>query len=284
MPLMMLRNVLCWALPTVLFAACGKNQEEVNQIVQQELDKQKATFDGEMQKMQKAHSDEVAARDGRIGGLEKEVTRLGGSLSKVESELGAKSTQLASTTTQLASTKTELEATAKERDQLRKLREQAEREAAQYKEVSMKLKGMVDSGKLQVVNRKGRLTLKLPDNILFPSGSKKLKKEGQEALAQVAEVLKSVEDREFFIAGHTDNIPVKKGGAFRDNWELSTARAVEVVNLMIKQGVIGDRLGAAGFGEFDPIGDNATPEGREQNRRLEIILMPKIQDIPEVGS
>lgn len=254
-------------------SACGASDEEVNQRVQAALDSQKALFDGEMKKMQAAADDSLKDREKRISGLEDEVRRLGGNLSAAQSELGTKDTQLASTQTQL-------EATARERDQLKKLREQAEKEAAQFKEMSLKLKSMVDAGTLQVITRKGRMTLKLPDNILFPSGSKALKKEGKEALASVADVLRGVQDRDFLIAGHTDNVPVKKGGAFKSNWELSTARAVEVVDLMVANGVPSERLGAAGFGEFDPIGDNATPEGREQNRRLEIILMPKIDNLP----
>ncbi|MCK6550378.1 OmpA family protein [Myxococcota bacterium] len=273
---MMRRTHLAFLLAPLVLVGC-KTQKDIDEAVAAANAAQKAAFDAEMQKAQEAHKKELDAREARIGGLESEVTALGGDLSKVKTELGSKDTQL-------ASTKTELEATAKERDQLRKLREQAEKEAAQYREVSNKLKAMVDAGTLEVINRKGRLTLKLPDNILFPSGSQKLKKEGTEALQKVADVLKGVEGRDFLIAGHTDNVPVKKGGAFRDNWSLSTARAVEVVNLMVAQGVPAMALGAAGFGEFDPIGDNTTPEGREKNRRLEIILMPKIEEIPAVGA
>ncbi len=181
--------------------------------------------------------------------------------------------------TELASTKSELAATTQEVEELRKLRERAEREASQQRALAERLKGMIDAGQLEVVKRKGRLMLKLPDEILFPSGSKSLKKEGREALEQVANVLKEVKDRDFIIAGHTDNVPVKRHGPFKDNWELSTARAVEVVALMTKAGVAPEQLSAAGFGEHDPIESNDTKEGREKNRRLEIILMPKIGDI-----
>jgi chemotaxis protein MotB len=125
------------------------------------------------------------------------------------------------------------------------------------------------------------MTLKLPDDILFPTGSKDLKKEGKTALEQVGDVLKDV-DRDFIIAGHTDPIPVKKGGPFKSNWDLSTARAVEVVKLMTSKGVNAERMAAAGFAEFDPVADNSTKEGRAQNRRLEIILMPKLEELPQL--
>lgn len=261
----------------ILIAAAGfvgcKSQKDIDLAVQKAVDEQKAACDGKMKLAQEAAS----KKDKRITGLESEVTRLGGDLTQIKTELG-------SSNTQLASTKTALEATSKERDQLIKLREQAEKEAEQFKEMTMKLKSMVDAGKLSVGFRKGRMTLNLPDAILFPSGSKTLKKEGKEALKSVAEVLKGVADRDFIIAGHTDNVPVGKAGPFKSNWELSTARAVEVVKLMTENGVAPDHLSAAGFGEFDPIGDNSTKEGKEKNRRLEILLMPKIENIATPGS
>jgi chemotaxis protein MotB len=258
-----------------LGVGCGISEEEH----QKALDDQKAALNAEMQKMQATFDKEKADRDAAIqgkdqmiAGLEGEVTKMGGDLAKVRGQLGDQITQL-------ASAKSELAASEQELTELRKLRERAEREAAQQRALAEKLKGMIDAGQLQVVKRKGRLMLKLPDEILFPSGSKALKKEGKTALEQVAAVLKDVKDRDFIIAGHTDNIPVKKGGNFKDNWELSTARAVEVVSLMIKAGVGPEQLSAAGFGEHDPLESNESKEGREKNRRLEIILMPKITDI-----
>jgi chemotaxis protein MotB len=263
---------LVFALAPLVIAGC-KTQKDIDKAVQAAKDEQVAACDAKMKDAQAAFDAKIGEKDKRMAGLENEVKRLGGDLSLVQTQLGQADTQL-------ASTKTELQATTAERDQLRKLREQAEKEAAQFKEVSMKLKSMVDAGKLQVVTRKGRMVLNLPDNILFPSGSKQLKKEGKEALISVADVLKGVPDRDFIISGHTDNVPVSRGGAFKSNWELSTARAVEVVNLMTSNGVAPEHLSAAGFGEFDPIGDNTTDDGRKKNRRLEIIVMPKIEEIP----
>lgn len=258
--------------------SCGISEEEHNQRLQQALDAQSSEYDGKMKKMQAASDDEakkqkeiIDSKDQMIGGLESEVKKLGGDLKNVRSELGER-------VTQLASAKTELAATTAEIEQLRKLRAQAEKEAAQFRALAQKLKSMIDAGKLQVVMRKGRINLKLPDAILFRSGRKKLKKEGQDALAEVAAVLKDV-DRSFLIAGHTDNVPLKKGGRFKNNWHLSTARAVSVVELMIDKGVPPERLAAVGFGEFDPIESNDTPEGKKKNRRLEIILLPQIEQI-----
>lgn len=274
----MLRMTSLMLLAAPLLFACGISKEEHEKLRQQALDEQKATFDAEMKKMREAHDGELASRDKTledkdvaIDRLGSEVKKLGGDLQKVQGELGDRATQLASTKTQLAATTAELE-------QLRKLREEAEREAAQFRSIAQRLKAMIDSGQLEVVMRKGRINLKLPDDVLFPSGSEKLKKVGDDALRSVAEVLKDV-DRDFLIAGHTDNVPLKKGGRFKDNWALSTARAVEVVQLLIREGVEPQRLAAAGFGEFDPIAENGTTEGKQKNRRLEIILLPKLEDV-----
>ena len=150
-----------------------------------------------------------------------------------------------------------------------------------YKDLFGKLKALVDAGTIQVEFRKGRLVVKLASSILFDSGKTELKGEGQTALANLATALKSLSDREFVVAGHTDNVPIKTA-KFKNNWDLSTARAVEVVQYLITQGMPAKNIGAAGYGENDPVGDNATEEGKAQNRRIEVILMPLLGDIPEL--
>lgn len=262
-----------------LVVGCGISEDDHKAALKKAQDEQAAQYDGEMKKMRadydgkmQERDDVIKSKDQMIVGLEKEVTKMGGDLASVRTELGENITKL-------ASAKSDLAASAAELVQLRKLREEDERRLRQQKELVEKLKSMIDAGTLSVVTRKGRLMLKLPDNILFPSGSQRLKKDGKTALEQVAAVLKDVKNRDFIVAGHTDNVPVKRGGRFKSNWELSTARAVTVVRLMIKQGVTAAQLSAAGFGEFDPITSNEEKEGRKKNRRLEIILMPKIADI-----
>jgi len=123
------------------------------------------------------------------------------------------------------------------------------------------------------------MLVKLPDNILFDPGKTDLKKEGQEAIAQVTKILSGVEGRKFQVAGHTDNVPIKSG-KFKSNWELSTARAVTVVNLMIKEGMDAKRLSAAGYADVLPVASNDNDEGKRQNRRIEIVLVPNVEDLP----
>lgn len=169
--------------------------------------------------------------------------------------------------------------TAKELAELRAEKAKREAELKVYKDLFGRLKALVDAGTIEVAFRKGRMVVKLSENILFDSGKTKLKAEGEAAVAQLVPALKTVGEREFLVAGHTDNIPIKTA-RFRSNWELSTARAVVFVNQMVGQGYPPGQLGAAGFGEFDPVSDNAAPEGRAQNRRIEIVLMPLLGEIP----
>lgn len=168
---------------------------------------------------------------------------------------------------------------AKELAELRAEKAKRESELRVYKDLFGRLKALVDAGTIEVVFRKGRMVVKLSDSILFDSGKTKLRPEGLAAVTQLVPALKSVGDREFLVAGHTDNIPIKTA-RFKSNWELSTARAVVMVDTMIEQGYPAAQLGAAGYGEFDPAADNSTPETRAQNRRIEIVLMPLLGDIP----
>ena len=106
-----------------------------------------------------------------------------------------------------------------------------------------------------------------------------MKPDGKAALTKVAQVLSTVGDRDFLVAGHTDNVPIRTA-MFPSNWELSTRRAVEVVHILVAQGMSPKVLAAAGYGEFDPVAANDTPEHRAQNRRIEIVLQPNLSDLP----
>jgi chemotaxis protein MotB len=164
-------------------------------------------------------------------------------------------------------------------EELRKAKAAADARLATFKNLLSKLRSMIDSGKLKVVIRDGRMIIALPNDILFDSGKTSVKTEGKAALEQVAQVLATVPDRDFLVAGHTDDLPIKTR-EFPSNWELSTARAVEVVRFLISKGMNGKVLAAAGFAEFDPVVANDSNEHRGQNRRIEIVLQPNIGDLP----
>lgn len=163
-------------------------------------------------------------------------------------------------------------------EELRQAQVAAEARAALFQQFVQKFKAMIDAGQLELVTRNGRLVLQLSNDVLFDSGQTAIKPAGRSALLQVAKVLATVQGRTFQVAGHTDNVPIQNV-RFPSNWELSTARALEVVKLLVAQGVAPGELSAAGFGEFDPIADNDTPDGRAKNRRIEITLQPNLDEL-----
>ena len=182
---------------------------------------------------------------------------------------------------ELAKLRGEKTATEKELVELRRQKEAAEKRIAAFKAMQEKFRALVDTGKLQVAFRNGQMTLKLPSGILFPSGSAELSKAGQTALGEVVKILLQFNDRRFVVAGHTDNQPIKTV-AFKNNWYLSTARANSVVQYMIKEQFPPQHLAAAGYGEFDPVAKNDTDQSRELNRRIEIILVPNLEELPSL--
>jgi chemotaxis protein MotB len=206
---------------------------------------------------------------------------LGDKIKELQGQLGTLDTATKSKEAELGKVQGEKAATEKELAELRKQKEAAEKRIAAYKALQDKFRALVDTGKLQVVFRNGQMTLKLPSGILFPSGSADLSKGGQTALTEVVTILMQFKDRRFVVAGHTDDQPIKTA-EFKNNWYLSTARANSVVQFMIKQSFPAKSLAAAGYGEFDPVADNKTEAGREQNRRIEIILVPNLEELPSL--
>jgi len=146
-----------------------------------------------------------------------------------------------------------------------------------YESLMQEMKGEIAQGQITITELKGKLTLDVVDKILFASGEAEVKPEGLAVLKRVIEILKDVQDKAIRIEGHTDN--VKIGGAlakkYPSNWELSAARALNVARYLQKQGIDPTLLAAVAYGEYKPIADNGTPEGRAKNRRIAIILQPK---------
>jgi len=138
------------------------------------------------------------------------------------------------------------------------------------------MKKELESRQVAIKELEGKLTLAMVESILVDSGKADVKKEGIETLSKVADVLKNTKDQEIIVAGYTDNVPIigKLAKAYPSNWELSAARAISVVKILVDDGVDPKLLSASGFSEYRPAADNDTPEGRAKNRRMEIILMP----------
>ncbi|HZY03425.1 MAG TPA: OmpA family protein [Anaeromyxobacteraceae bacterium] len=171
-----------------------------------------------------------------------------------------------------AELQTQASQTASAKARLEQEKGELERKSAQYEQLATSLKGQIAAGQIEISELRGKMTVKLKDKILFASGSAALSKQGRAALDAVADAFKNLKDKNVIVAGYTDNVRVGKKGPYKDNWDLSTARAVSVVRYLQAKGVPPVMLGAAGFSEFRPVGANDTAEGRGQNRRIEIAL------------
>jgi chemotaxis protein MotB len=170
------------------------------------------------------------------------------------------------------------------------LEKQQREEQRKFEEVKRKLESRLgdqiasEEVSLKVGDR--GLVIILSDDILFDSGKAELKREAFPTLDKVIGVIKTeVPDKNVGIGGHTDNVPITYSN-WASNWELSTARATNVLHYMASKGVSPDKLSATGYGEHHPVVSNATDEGRARNRRVEIVILPeytekKQEDIEE---
>ena len=155
--------------------------------------------------------------------------------------------------------------------------QEVEKTSNTYQDLVKQMKGEIAQGQITIKELKGKLTMDVVDKILFASGEAKVKKEGLDVLDRVVEILKNVNEKNIRIEGHTDNVQItsKLAKKFPSNWELSAARALNVARYLQDKGIDPAILSATAFGEYQPIADNDTPEGRAKNRRIAIILLPK---------
>lgn len=225
--------------------------------------------------------DELAATQDKLGETERDRDEKARQLAKLEKELTELQAQRDNLSEAERAAQQRMKATEQELTELRKQRDAAEERLTAFRKLYDRFRALVDTGKLQVDFRNGQMVLKLPSEVLFPSGKADLSKKGEEALTEVLNILVEFKDRRFLVAGHTDNQPLR-GGRFDNNWELSTARALSVLEYMVKAGFDSKNLGAAGYGEWDPVVPNDTPENRQLNRRIEIILVPDLSELPNL--
>jgi chemotaxis protein MotB len=174
-----------------------------------------------------------------------------------------------------------LNATRAELEDLRKQRAEAEKRLAAFKDLTTKFHKMIEAGTVQVKTRNGVMLVAMPSEVLFPSAGADLSEPGKMAVMEVGVTLKQLPERRFMVVGHTDSLPIKST-IYKDNWDLSTARALTVTKFLVSAGLDAKRLIAAGHGEHDPAASNKTKDGRDKNRRIEIILMPNINELPPV--
>ena len=203
--------------------------------------------------------------------LESDLTEQNKKLTNAEKKIDELTTvraQLEDTTQTLAEQKAALEKAQEEQKKT-------------YDQLVNELQGEIDEGEVAITQYKDKLSVNVADRIFFDSGQTKIKQSGRQVLARVGKVLKNVTDKQILVEGHTDNVKIAKAlqSRYPTNWELSAARATNVVRFLQDQaGIDGSLLVAVGRGEFRPIAPNDTPEGRQKNRRIEILLQDKEVD------
>ena len=242
--------------------------ESKYQTSQQELADTKAKLD-------KTEA-QLSAERRRVEGLEKDLEDAGFDLSKLSETLSERGTEL-----------DQLEKVLAEREKalaLYKARAaQLERIKARFDLLRKKLEALTNLG-LEVVIRNNRMVISLPGDVLFPSGSTELKKGGHDVLDKVAAIIRGdagLKTRHYQVAGHTDNVALK-GGIYKDNWGLSLMRARSVLVYLIDDDhgqLPRDHWSAAGFGDTDPIASNETSEGKQKNRRCDLVVVPSAEEM-----
>lgn len=168
----------------------------------------------------------------------------------------------------------ELQRTLVRVDQLERI---SERQKQVVERLRQELDKFVQAGQLKVDVIHGQFTVSIGEKLLFPSGKAKLKGSARDALREVAQILASVPDRHYQVAGHTDNV-----GNDKFNWKLSGDRARAVMDFLVNHGMPENRISYAGFGEHLPAAPNDTHEGRAENRRVEVVLVPDMEEIMAV--
>lgn len=202
----------------------------------------------------------------QIKTLLEDIDKIRQQLNEREEELNKKSAELAEK--------------GKRLDELQAILDQKDNEVRQLKEkVANALKGFEEHG-LNVYEKNGKVYISMEDKLLFASGKWDVQSEGERAIRELAQILESDTTINVLIEGHTDNVPYKGVSQIKDNWDLSVMRATSVVKVLLNSGNIAPvRISASGRGEYFPIDTNDTPEARAKNRRTEIILTPKLDEL-----
>lgn len=221
---------------------------------------------------------QVSDLQSNVGQLKQQIDDLNKKINDLNNQAGALSTDAADKASRLNKTQEQLAEERKRLQQLQALMDQQKKATSEIrKKMSDALVGF-NSNELTVAIKNGKVYVSLSENLLFPSGSAVVNPKGKEALGKLAEVLNVNTDITVNIEGHTDSIPIH--GRYKDNWDLSTARATAIVRILtVDYKVDPTRVIASGHSQYDPVQTNSTSEGRALNRRTEIILSPKLDEL-----
>lgn len=220
----------------------------------------------------------VADQEAAIGQLKQQIGDLQNKVNDLTNQAGRLSSDVANKNSQLGKSQQELADQQRKLVQLQGLMDQQKKATQEIrKKMADALVGF-NSNELTVAIKNGKVYVSLQENLLFPSGSAVVNPKGKEALGKLAEVLNVNPEITVNIEGHTDSVPIRT--RFKDNWDLSTARANAIVRILTTDYKVDPvRVEASGHSQYDPVQTNSTPEGRALNRRTEIILSPKLDEL-----
>ncbi|HEY2952881.1 MAG TPA: OmpA family protein [Verrucomicrobiae bacterium] len=194
---------------------------------------------------------------------------------RARAELAASRAALETNSTYAAGLNDDLAAS---RTRIAQLQKEKEAVTQAQKNLEQEMRAALESKDITISQLQGRLTVNILDRILFDSGEAVLKPDGEAVLQKLAGILAQYPNRQIHVVGHTDNVPIRPAaqGKFGSNWELSTARATAAVRFLSEKAAVDPRrLGAVGYGEFHPVADNNTAEGRARNRRIALVVLPE---------
>ena len=240
---------------------CEENQEN---LLRQLAKQQKGSARESKTLLDQIHKtqDNLNLREDEVVRLEQDLKRRMKKLDDLQNEIGRRDKRLL-----------ELESALAKKD---------EAVMALKNKVMNALTGFDNKG-LSISNRNGKVYVSMDEKLLFKSGSYTVDVRGAQALKQLSQVLSANKDINIVIEGHTDNIPYKGSGDLKDNWDLSVKRATSIVRILgLNKGINPQRMTVAGRSKYLPIDTNASAEGRSKNRRTEIILTPKLDELFQI--
>lgn len=245
-----------------------KNYDKLNETYELLLEKNRELLSG--------NEEETKKLMGKLQDLQEMLQKKEDNLRELEKTLNEKEKRLINTNNELI----------KREKRVKELENIINKKDSTVKSIKNKLYnallGYKDEG-LSIKVKDGKIYVSLEEKLLFKSGSYVVDKKGIQALKKLGKVLENHRDVDILIEGHTDNVPYKGNSYLLDNWDLSVKRATSIARILISNSTIDPkRIIAAGKGEYDPVAPNDTPENKAKNRRTEVILIPKLEEIFQI--
>jgi chemotaxis protein MotB len=222
--------------------------------------------------------------EGLIARLKKDTTGLSSALNDLKNKYSEMDSNYAklknNSSTEISKLSNDLKTREQRLKEVEEILRKRDEATNQLKEkLQQALLGFTKNG-LTVEIRNGKVYVSLTDKLLFPSGSIIIDEKGKQALSQLADVLKQQPEINIAVEGHTDSQKITNLGQIKDNWDLSVLRSTSVVRYLTEVSKVESvRMTATGKGEFQPLDANTTTEGRSKNRRIEIVLSPKLDEL-----